>query len=105
MTFRDKKSIVISLVTEGLPSFIIQLLLFFYLMECSPTQPNAVTGELYPLNNQCYIFDVIKVQSLLQDILFFIFIVFAFGGAILNLRWKTIRNPYNEMPKKPEDLS
>lgn len=42
------------------------------------------------------------MQSLLQDILFYIFIILAFGGAILNLRWKTIRNPYNEMRKKPE---
>jgi hypothetical protein len=104
MTFCAKKIIVISLVTAGLVSFIIQLLLFFYLMEYAPTQPNAVTGEIYPLNNHGYIFYVIKAQSLLQNILFYVFIIFAFGGAILNLRWKTIRSPYNEMPKKPDGL-
>ena len=101
MTARSKKAIVISLLTIGLLSFIIRLLLFFYLMEYAPKEPNTFTSEIYPLNNHGYIFYVIKSQSLLQDVLFYAFIIFAFGAALLEQRWKTIRNLFDEMPKKP----
>jgi len=101
MTARSKKATVVSLVTVGFLSFIIKLLLFFYLMEYAPTRPNMVSGEIYSLNNHGYIFYVIKIQSILQDALFYAFFIFAFGAAILEQRWKTIRNLFDEMPKKP----
>lgn len=101
MTPRSKKAIVISLVTIGLLSFIIKLLLFFYLMEYAPKEPNTFTGDIYPLNNHGYIFYVVKRQSLLQDVLLYAFIIFTFGATLLEQRWKTIRNLFDEMPKKP----
>jgi hypothetical protein len=101
MTPRLKKAIVISLVTVGLLSFITKLLLFFYLLQYAPKEPNPVTGAIYPLNNHGYFFYVVKNQSLLQDYLFYAFFIFAFGGAILGQRWKTFRNLFDEMPKKP----
>lgn len=101
MTVPYKKAVVVSLVTVGFLSFTIKLLLFFYLMEYAPTQPNIATGEIYPLNNHGYIFYVIKIQSILQDALFYAFFIFAFGAAILEQRWKTIRNLFDSMPKKP----
>jgi hypothetical protein len=99
MTHRSKKTIVISLVTIGLLSFITQLLLFFYLMEYAPKEPNTSTGEIFPLNNHGYIFYVVKIQSILQDLLFYAFIIFFFGAALLEQRWKTIRKKINEIPK------
>ena len=101
MTFRTKKALVISLLSIGLLCFIVKLILFFYLQGISTQTPNIATGKIYPLNNHGYIFHVTRLQSLLQDILFAAFFIFAFGAAILELRWKTIRNLFDEMPKKP----
>jgi len=101
MTLRAKKALVIGLLSIGLLSFILKLILFFYLQGISPQTPNIATCRIYPLNNHGYIFYVTRIQSLLQDILFDSFFIFAFGAAILELRWKTIRNLFDEMPKKP----
>jgi len=87
----NKKIIVRSLVAGGFLSFIIQLLLFFYLMEYAPIKPNIATGEIYPLNNHGYIFYVIKTQSILQDTLFYAFFIFVIAAIILEQRWKTNR--------------
>jgi hypothetical protein len=80
MTSRSKKTIIVSLLTVGILFFILKWILFFYLMEYAPKQPNVATGEIYPLNNHGYIFYVIKIQSLLQDVLFYAFFIFAWNS-------------------------
>ena len=88
MDDRSKKIIGKSLMIVGLLSFILQLLLFFYLMEYAPTKPNSASGEIYPLNNHGYIFYVTKSQSILQDALFYTFFVFIIAALILKQLWK-----------------
>lgn len=100
MTFRTKKTLVIGLMSIGILSFILKLILFFYLQGNSPRIPNISTFQIYPLNNHGYIFYVTKIQSLVQDILFDAFFLFAVGSAILEIRWKTIRNQFEEIPKE-----
>lgn len=38
----------------GITSFTVQMILFEYLMSCSPMKPNYKTGEVYQLNNHGY---------------------------------------------------
>ena len=95
-----KKYIVISMLSIGITSFAVKLLLFYYLLGISPQTPNLSTGEIYALNNHGHIFYVTKTQNIIQDATFYIFIVLAFGAAFLNLRWKAIANPHDNLPKK-----
>jgi hypothetical protein len=95
MTNNTKRSIVTALVIIGITAFISKLVLFFYLMGKAPISPNIVTGEIYKLNNHGYYFYVIKSQSILQDLLFVIFFIFALGGGILEVKWKTRKNLYD----------
>jgi len=99
MNKKYKKIIVISSVAIGLTSFAVKLLLFYYFMSISPQQANPMTGQIYTLNNHGYIFYVTKAQNLWQDILWYAFFAFAIGGGLLEVRWKTIRNIFDEIPK------
>jgi hypothetical protein len=95
-----KKIIVITSVSVGLVCGVLNLALFYYYMGVSPQSPNLVTGQVCPFNNHGYIFYVTRNQGLWEDILRYAFIVFAFGGGLLGVRWKTIKNIYEDLPKK-----
>ncbi len=99
MQRRARKAVVISLIIIGLSAFILKLFLFYFLMSKCPVSPIVSTGQIYPLNNHGYIFYVTRIHAFLQDILMYAFIIFGFGGALLNLRWKVIRNNFEEMHK------
>ena len=101
MEQRFKKVLVIAMATIGICSFVAKLLLFFYWNEHAPTTPNLANGQVYPLNNHGYVFYVTSAQHYLQDGLLYMFMIFAFGAAILNIRWKVIRNQYEKPNKKP----
>jgi hypothetical protein len=96
-----KKFVVVAMIAAGFTAFVLKLGLFFYWLSYGPTLPRPETGQIYPLNNHGHIFYVTQAQSVLQDCLMYAFLVFAFGGAILNGYWKVIHNPYNDLPKEP----
>ena|ERR1035437_8676765 len=99
--FRLKKSLVIAMITVGMASAILWGGLFFYLLSHSPSTPLPATGQIYPLHDHGYVFYVSKTQSICQDILPAVFLVFFFGAVILNMSWKVIPNTdtYNKLKK------
>jgi hypothetical protein len=82
-----KKYIPTTLMMLGGLSFITQISFFEYLLSCSPTAPNYITGEVYQLNNHGYYFYVTTFQGYLQYYLDIAFIILAFGGAALREHW------------------
>jgi hypothetical protein len=100
MKKKHKKIMVIGLMSIGVTCFVLYLTLFHYYMGISPQRPSMEYGQLYPLNNHGYIFYVTKNQALWQDILWYTFFVFALGGGLLEVKWKTIQNIGDWLPKK-----
>ncbi len=88
------------MVTIGFAAGGLDLGLWLYWLEHSPSVARPATGQTYPCNNHGHIFDVTQSQNAILDGLIIAFGVFGFGGAILNLRWKVVRNLYDDLPRK-----
>ncbi len=100
MSKKNKKTIVIGLLSIGMVCLVLNLGLFYYYMGISPQTSSPSYGQVHPLNNHGYIFFVTKTQALLQEILWYSFMVFALGAGLLEAKWKTIGNIFDWLPKK-----
>jgi hypothetical protein len=100
MSFARRKALVISLLSLGFASFLTAMGLFHYWVSRSPSRPRPETGEVCALNQHGYYFYVTHMQKTLFDALLYAFPLLFAGGAILDMRWKTLRNPLEGAPKK-----
>jgi hypothetical protein len=76
------------MVTVIAASFILKIGLLFYLCYHSPSNPKPVTGEICQLRCNGYIFYVTRLQSVLQDALFYIFGVLMCFIVVLRIYWE-----------------
>ncbi len=100
MTKTLRKGLVITLLGISLVSFASNIVLFKYLEGISPKQPNTATGEIYQQNDHGSYFYIDRKQFVIKEALWYLFVVFAVGAALLEYRWRTINNPYDDLPKK-----
>ena len=87
---RFKKAIVVSLLAIAIVDFVVMFIHFYHLMDVSPSSPNPLTGQIYPLNNDDAIVYITRAQDLLQDLMFFAYPIIFIGGFLLNVRWRVI---------------
>ncbi len=99
MSFRTKKILVAFMVVIAFLSFLLKLILIFYILDMSPKTPMIATGEVYPFNYGGSIFYVTKNQNFLQDVLWVIFIVLGLSAGILNYRWNVFPSTFDNLPK------
>ena len=100
MTKKFKKGLVITFVTVALFAFASNLILFKYMEGFSPQKPNVATGEIYQQNDHGYYFYIDHKSYVIQKILWYVFGIFAIGAALLEYRWRTMYNSYDDLPKK-----
>ena len=86
-----RRLIVIVLATVGLTGFFVSFGVFHHLQNVSPTKPFAAAGQIYQLNDHGYLFYVTREQYLLFHMLLG-GIVLGTLAAILNYRWKVVKN-------------
>jgi hypothetical protein len=99
-SFARRKALVISLLSLGLASFLTAMGLFHYWLGESPSTPRPDTGQVCALNQHGYYFYITRSQKTLFDVLLYAFPLLFGGGAILDMRWKTLRNALEDAPKK-----
>jgi hypothetical protein len=86
-----RRFIVIALGTIGSAGFFLSFGIFYHFEAISPTMPIAAAGQVYQMNNHGHLFYVTRAQYRLFHIL-----LWGWGlgvlAAILNYRWKVMRN-------------
>jgi H+/Cl- antiporter ClcA len=100
MASRARKTLVISLVAIAFSSFALALSLYEYWLHHSPPTPRSETGQTYQLNEHGYFFYVTRTQSWLFHGLLAVFGIFGAAAGILNVQWKALPNPHDDLPKK-----
>jgi hypothetical protein len=80
------------MVTLGATSFFVSFPYFYALEHNSPHTPLVAAHQIYELNDHGYLFYVTREQSLLFHVLVWGGWSLAALAAILNYRWKVIRN-------------
>jgi hypothetical protein len=95
-----RKAVVISLAAVAFSSFVLALSLYEYWLHHSPPTPRMETAQTYPLNEHGYFFYVTRTQSWLFHSLLAAFGIFGAAAGILNVQWKALPNPRDDLPKK-----
>ena len=81
-------------------SVVLKIGLLFYLISHSPSSPEPVSGKICPLNNHGRLFYITRLQSVLQDVLMYVFGTLMFFFVVLKIYWE-ISAP----PKKPGSVT
>jgi len=100
MTIIHKKRLVIILFAIAFLAGVSNLVLFKYLEGISPQKPNIISGEIYQQNDHGYYFYIDQENYIFQKILWGVFVLFVVGAAFLEHKWKTIHNPFDDLPKR-----
>jgi hypothetical protein len=87
-----RRLILIILVTVGATSFFLSFPYFYALERNSPHSPLPAAQQIYELNDHGYLFYVTHQQYWLFHILVWGGWTLAALAALLNYRWKVIRN-------------
>jgi hypothetical protein len=87
-----RRFIVIVLATIGFTGFFSSFGVFTHLERISPPRPTATAGQIYELSDHGYLFYVTREQ-------YWLFYTMCWGGfglgvlaALLNYRWKVVKN-------------
>jgi hypothetical protein len=85
----------------GVLIFASAMISYQWLRSAGPRQVEAASGHIYPMRMQ-QPFDVYltKCETRFIEAGPGIGCALGFLAAVLNIRWKVIRNPYEEIPKK-----
>jgi hypothetical protein len=96
-----RRILVYSLLTFGVLTFASAIISYEYLRSYGPRQPNVESGQIYPKRMQ-QPFDVYLTRFQIDWVERgpFVGVALGFAAAILNMRWKIVRNPYYDIPKK-----
>jgi len=86
-----RRFIVIVVGTVGCTGFFTSFGLFHYLENISPTKPIPAAQQVYQLNDGEYLFYVTREQYWLFHLLVSCFAL-GFLAALLNWRWKVVKN-------------
>jgi hypothetical protein len=96
-----RRVLVYGFGTFGVLTFASAIITYECLRPYGPRQPNFETGHIYPMRMQ-QPFDVFLTGFQIEFVQRgpFIGVGIGFAAAFLNMRWKIIRNPYDDIPKK-----
>jgi hypothetical protein len=96
-----RRVLVYGLLTFGVLTFASAIITYECLRSYGPRQPNVETGHIYPMRMQ-QPFDVFLTKFQTEWVQYGPFIGGGIGiaAAVLNMRWKIIHNPYDDIPKK-----
>jgi len=96
-----RRVLAYGLLTFGLLMFASAIVTYECLRFYCPRQPNVETGQIYPMRMQ-QPFDVFLTRFQIEFVQNGPSIGggMAFAAVFLNMRWKIIRNPYDDIPKK-----
>ena len=97
-----RRVLVYGLLIFGVLTFTSVIISYECLRFYGPRQPNVETGQIHPMIMQ-QPFDVYLTNLQAEWVNCDPFIGMAMGlvAALLNMRWKIIHNPHDDMPKKP----
>jgi hypothetical protein len=96
-----RRVLVYGLLTFGVLTFASAIITYECLRSYGPRQSDVETGHIYPMRMQ-QPFDVFLTKFQIEWVQCgpFIGVGIGFAAGILNMRWKIIHNPYDDIPKK-----